>query len=184
MDECREHAHSEMIYGMLPVVLMGCSSRVGASEMDVFQRRALVGCRRLNREHARAAPTFGAPVLSCLLSFVRRPGRQMEDLIYPLAPEREQLSPLRNIWRQNNWPQAWLLQVTPTVYRSVAGRISEHGDNVKEEEGWQGRVVAPKQCPLCHWVTDASFQRVRWTAAHSLATTIPILQQMNVHPCS
>lgn len=37
MDECRKHAHSEMIYGMLPVVLMGCSSRVGASEMDVFQ---------------------------------------------------------------------------------------------------------------------------------------------------
>lgn len=29
MDECRKHAHSEMIYGMLPVVLMGCSSRVG-----------------------------------------------------------------------------------------------------------------------------------------------------------
>lgn len=30
MDECRKHAHSEMIYGMLPVVLMGHGSRVGA----------------------------------------------------------------------------------------------------------------------------------------------------------
>lgn len=37
MDECREHTHSEMIYGMLPVVFTGCSSRVGASETDVFQ---------------------------------------------------------------------------------------------------------------------------------------------------
>lgn len=112
------------------------------------------------------------------------PGRQMEDSIYPLAPEREQLSPLRNIWRKNSWPQAWLLQVTPTVYRRVAGRISEHGDNVKEVKDWHGRMAAPKQCPLCQWVTDASFQRVRWTAAHSRATTIPTLQQMNVHSCS
>lgn len=38
MDECRKHTHSEMIYGMLPVVLMGHDSRVGALEMDVFQR--------------------------------------------------------------------------------------------------------------------------------------------------
>lgn len=38
MDECRKHAHSEMIYGMLPVALMGRGSRVGALEMDDFQR--------------------------------------------------------------------------------------------------------------------------------------------------
>lgn len=61
MDECRKHAHSEMIYGMSPVVLMGRGSRVGALEMDVFQRLALVGCQQLNRKHACSAPARRAP---------------------------------------------------------------------------------------------------------------------------
>lgn len=30
---------------------------------------------------------------------------QVGDLVYPLAPECEQLSPLKNIWRRNSWPQ-------------------------------------------------------------------------------
>lgn len=105
----------------------------------------------------------------------------MEDLIYPLAPEREQLSPLSNIWRTNSWPQAWFLQVTPTVYRSVAGRVSEHGDNVKEEEAGMEEWRHWRHAP-CQWVTGASFQRVRCTTAHSLATTTRILL-MNAYPC-
>ena len=61
MDECRKHAHLQMIYGMLPVVLMGRGWRVGALEMDVFQRLAPVGCQQLNHKHACSAPACRVP---------------------------------------------------------------------------------------------------------------------------
>lgn len=73
MDECRKHAHSEMIYGMLPVVLMGCSSR-GGGRLGDGCIPTLSTCRvparqRFNQEHAPPQPA--GPCLSLLLSFVR-----------------------------------------------------------------------------------------------------------------